>query len=130
MTNRLILGQFDGTYLLRVSRPGFDAMDPNLRPSQLAFDSRWMTTLQVHISGNVTMLNNQVVIPHGLGYRPFVMIFLSGSAQFGQAPGNTSQLDNVQITPSALIFTPPSRYPRAAGYEIFYRYIIFTTDGP
>jgi hypothetical protein len=60
MSNRVVLGAFDGTYVLRVSRPGFDVLDPNLAKELLAFDSRWDEAGNVYMTGSG-------VIPTGPG---------------------------------------------------------------
>lgn len=51
MTDRIILGAFDGTYVLRASRPGFDVTNPNLPKEALAFDSRWNTVGRIVQTG-------------------------------------------------------------------------------
>lgn len=58
MANRIILGAFDGTYVLRVSRPGFDVLNPSLPPEQLAFDSRWQETGNVYMEGTFSIGNS------------------------------------------------------------------------
>ena len=41
MANRVVIGAFDGTYVLRTSQPGNDVLNAGLTPNQLSFDSRW-----------------------------------------------------------------------------------------
>jgi hypothetical protein len=53
MSNRLILGAFDSTFVLRVSRPGANVLDPALPVEKLAFDSRWASLAVVHQQGLV-----------------------------------------------------------------------------
>lgn len=53
MTNRVILGAFNGTYVLRVSKPGYDVLTPSLTKEQLVFDSRWASTSSVFMSGTI-----------------------------------------------------------------------------
>lgn len=80
MTNRLILGAFAGTFVLRVSRPGFNVMDDSLPPECISFDSRWQETMNVLMSGQVTFGNAGVagsqsyaLLNHWLGdFRPIV----------------------------------------------------------
>lgn len=54
MANRVILGDFNGQMVLRVSRPGFNVLDPGLTVDQLAFDSRWAQSVSIHSSGQFT----------------------------------------------------------------------------
>jgi hypothetical protein len=53
MTNRIILGAFEGTYVLRASKPGYNVLDPALTKEQLAFDSRYFTAMRVLSQGTV-----------------------------------------------------------------------------
>lgn len=54
MGRRVVLGALPGGgYGLRVSRPGYDVLDPGLGPQQLAFDSRWPTAARVHMEGQI-----------------------------------------------------------------------------
>lgn len=53
MTDKVILGAFDNTYVLRVALPGYDVKDPNLPTKCLAFDSRWNAMATVVMSGTV-----------------------------------------------------------------------------
>lgn len=73
MANRTILGEFDGTYVLRVSRPGADVLNASLSPEFLAFDSRWQDTARVYMSGVVSpwsAIGNDAYIDIPLGYAP------------------------------------------------------------
>lgn len=55
MTNRVVVGPLPGGGAgIRVSRPGYNALDPNLQPKQVAFDSRWNRAGRVHMTGVVT----------------------------------------------------------------------------
>lgn len=51
MANRLILGAFANTYVLRLSRPGYNVFDDGLPPEVIAFDSRWPKVATVLASG-------------------------------------------------------------------------------
>lgn len=56
MVQRVVYGALPGGgYGLRVSRPGFDVLNPSLPPSQLSFDSGWDRTLKVFMSGSVAV---------------------------------------------------------------------------
>lgn len=52
MTNRVVLGDFDGTKVLRISRAGNDVLDPDLPKEGLSFDSRWLVALRFMTSGS------------------------------------------------------------------------------
>jgi hypothetical protein len=41
MANRVVLGAFEGTFGLKISRPGFNVLSTGLTAEQVAFDSRW-----------------------------------------------------------------------------------------
>lgn len=56
MANRVALGKLpDGSFGLRVSRPGADVLDPSLPGNQLAFDSRWAASSRIHLRGTRTV---------------------------------------------------------------------------
>lgn len=69
MANRVILGEFGGDYVLRVSRPGFNVLDPALPRQNLAFDSRWPENMNIVASGTLGYSGSAVsAINHGMGY--------------------------------------------------------------
>lgn len=75
MSNRLILGSFANTFVLRVSRPGYNVLDDSLPPECISFDSRWQETMNVIQSGRVNF-NGQpsLTINHYLGNsRPLIL---------------------------------------------------------
>lgn len=51
MVNRVVLGAFDSTFVLRASRPGFNVLTTTLTPEQIAFDSRWARAANIYASG-------------------------------------------------------------------------------
>lgn len=55
MANRLILGEFGGDYVLRVSRPSRNVLDPNLARKHLAFDSRWPENMNILQAASVPL---------------------------------------------------------------------------
>lgn len=59
MANRVVLGSFADTYVLRVSKPGFNVLDDTLSTDKVVFDSRWAET------GNV--MQSGTVVPDNLG---------------------------------------------------------------
>lgn len=56
MVQRVVLGNLPGGGAgLRVSRPGVNVLTPSLDPSQLSFDTTWLRTLKVFMSGTVSV---------------------------------------------------------------------------
>ena len=55
MANRLILGAFNGSMVLRVSRPGYNVLDDSLPASAISFDSRWGIAANVMQTGIVSL---------------------------------------------------------------------------
>ncbi|QIG75629.1 hypothetical protein EVC20_058 [Rhizobium phage RHph_Y2_17_1] len=53
MTNRVVLGAFAGTYVLRISKPGFDVLNTSLADGNLSFDSRWSSVGKLWTKGQV-----------------------------------------------------------------------------
>jgi hypothetical protein len=75
--NRVVIGQqLDGSYGLRVSLPGVDALYGNSAPPDtFAFDSAWTDMARVHQISIVPGLNGQTfpqTLFPALGYKPFV----------------------------------------------------------
>lgn len=69
MANRVVLGEFGGDYVLRVSRPGFNVLDPALPRHQLAFDSRWPENLNIASRGTFAFNSGNVFdVSHGMSY--------------------------------------------------------------
>lgn len=64
MTNRVLLGStVGGAYGLRVSRPGGNVLDPNLPPTQVAFDSSWLTSARLHKVETVALPSTTATTP-------------------------------------------------------------------
>ncbi|EKF17058.1 hypothetical protein [Nitratireductor pacificus] len=79
MTDRLVLGAFDGTFVLRGSRPGFDVLDPSLLPEHLSFDSRWIEAGNIISRGEfVNPPGFNIPIANGLSNPPIVIALMSG----------------------------------------------------
>ena len=82
MANRVVLGAFDGTHVLRVSRPGFNVLSTGLTPKQLAFDSRWQESGNVFMSGNFSApaTGSWLTIPFGTTFNtpPLVLLRIIG----------------------------------------------------
>lgn len=51
MVNRVVLGAHAGTYVLRVSRPGYNVLNDSIPLSAVAFDSRWGDDLRIYQQG-------------------------------------------------------------------------------
>ena len=107
MANRVLIGKdLLGKMKLRVSLPGFNVMDTNLNPTQLALDSDWAETLGLHVSGLVAITipaNNNVDVTHpaplqdyftfpSLGYIPHILILQLGSTLPSTATWYTERL--------------------------------------
>lgn len=80
MVKRVSLGRWgDGSYRLRVSRPGFDVDNTALTPSQLAFDSTLDGYGQLLYTGMASMpdgmSNYPLVTWPDLGYVPTVFMY-------------------------------------------------------
>ncbi|AGC36063.1 hypothetical protein B7L88_gp019 [Rhizobium phage RHEph10] len=99
MTNRVVLGAFDGTFVLRISKPGFNVLDTALSDANLSFDSRWSSVGKVWMKGVLPQLaftqfssggSPSVKASFGLGYTPaanappvlIAMMKLAGSSQY------------------------------------------------
>lgn len=72
MANRAVLGAFDGTYVLRVSKPGFNVLSTGLTVDQLAFDSRWAETGNAFMSGSAA-IGSEVSFGTTFSKPPFVV---------------------------------------------------------
>jgi len=73
MTNRVIFGDFNGEYVLRVSRPGYNVAAA-LATKNLAFDSRWPDALTVHQTGSFSTDDTISVSFPSLGYVPVAFV--------------------------------------------------------
>lgn len=54
MANRVVLGAFDNTFALRVSKPGYNVLSTTLTAKQLAFSSQWAETANTILKGSIT----------------------------------------------------------------------------
>lgn len=85
MVNRVVLGAFDGTYVLRASRPGFDVLNTGLTRNQLAFDSRWSETGLEFMSGTFAVDHgDSVTINYGTTFAqpPIVVLRCIGNGVY------------------------------------------------
>lgn len=58
MVARSVLGLFDGSYRLRVSKPTKNVLSTGLTREELAFDSSWDEIIQIVASGTATSNNS------------------------------------------------------------------------
>lgn len=117
MANRVVLGAFDGTYVLRVSRPGFNVLSTGLTTNQLAFDSRWSDTGLEFMSGNFTADNSgSVTINYGTTFAtpPTVIFRIIGDGGAYKTTDSNWTLEpatgvsNVNVNTSSFTFTKGS----------------------
>lgn len=91
MANRVVLGEFDGDYVLRISRPGFNVLSTSLPRQNLAFDSRWPENMNIVTSATVTVSGAGIFsVPHGMSYANAPV----GLAWFQQG-GYVYQIDSI-----------------------------------
>ncbi|QIG69090.1 hypothetical protein EVB78_057 [Rhizobium phage RHph_N1_15] len=113
MTNRVVLGAFDGTFVLRISKPGFDVLNTSLSDANLSFDSRWGSVGKLWMKGALpqsafTQFSSggtpSVQASFSLGYTPGAnappvvlgMMLLSGSN--GANSGQYRPLYGIEVT--------------------------------
>ena len=134
MANRVVLGAFDNTYVLRISKPGFNVLDPNLSAGQLVFDSRWSEYTSVHSEGIASFAPGQstVAVAHDLGFRPFAMCwYMSSLNQMTAFDTNKFFIECHAFTDRIEIYSPPvwgsraEEYPR--DYQFYVKYAIMRT---
>ncbi|EKF43971.1 hypothetical protein NA8A_04145 [Nitratireductor indicus C115] len=81
MANRIVLGAFDGTFVLRASRPGYDVLDPALLPEHVSFDSRWQEAGNIVQRGTFKLSGSStfnITYPGAVTAPPLVMVTMSG----------------------------------------------------
>lgn len=83
MANRVVIGAFDGSYVLRVTKPGHNALDPNVPSTGMVYDSRWATFATIRQDGRLVIPYNwdapvTYTIWHGSGFVPFVIWAIIG----------------------------------------------------
>ncbi|WP_274426740.1 hypothetical protein [Chelativorans sp. YIM 93263] len=81
MANRVVLGAFDGTYVLRCSRPGYNVLSTGLPVERLSFDSRWDEVGNIMLTGSITRASGasptRVNFGETLSQAPVVFVFRS-----------------------------------------------------
>jgi hypothetical protein len=59
MANRVLLGQFaSNDHRLRISKPGFNVLDPALTREQIHFDSTWSASPSVLVQGSFAITSD------------------------------------------------------------------------
>ncbi len=85
MVARSVLGLFDGSYRLRVSKPAKNVLSTSLTRDELAFDSAWDEIIQIVAAGTATSNNTNeggtlfkryllYEFPTPLAYVPMVLL--------------------------------------------------------
>jgi hypothetical protein len=121
MANRLVLGAFDGTFVLRASVPGSDVLSTSLAPSKIAFDSRWADMMRIIQHGNVTLASGaSTTITHGLGFVPMAAAWMYKNAA---DPDMMSQEYGTRIELKATTTTLAIRHSVGSTFSI--KYVIF-----
>ena len=112
MTNRVVIGSLPGGgHGLRVSRPGFNALDANLQPKQVAFDSRWNRAGRVHMTG---IVSGNTTISFGKTFPVCPLVYVVYTDASGRhrnhSTGASGSIDAVRVTTANVQFVLP-RYP-------------------
>ena len=141
MVQRVVEGALPGGGTgIRVSRPGFNVLDPNLTGQQLSFDSRWPVAARVHMDGAVTAtpsgnLNSYVTVGFGTTFAspPPVLVLSDGTSGFEPAGwksvdanwGGTWQSTSNGVITHCRIWTDRVEFwrPRAGANRV-YKYIV------
>ena len=122
MVNRVVLGAFDSTFVLRASRPGFNVLTTTLTPEQTAFDSRWADAANVYASGItrgscfmgnlVAAVSCTIQAPAGLPYPPIVRSLLKHESRnefmHGEYGGQAGAVVYDKASGSYLLQTTPA----------------------
>jgi hypothetical protein len=134
MANRVVIGAFDGTFALRLSRPGYNVLDPALPPENLAFDSRWTSSTNLVLSGEATFVNasgvtQPITVYYGETFAvvPLVLVYIQrGTNRWGLWLNNYNSAalatvhiftDRFQLKPTTLSSTVGKKA----------KYFVFTT---
>ncbi|OQM75602.1 hypothetical protein [Manganibacter manganicus] len=90
MANRVLLGNFNGDYKVRISRPGFDVMDANLNNNQLSFTSDSPEIGRIVQRGMINLVPagyddiSDVTVNFGVTYAeiPIVLAFVNNNGKY------------------------------------------------
>lgn len=121
MSRRVVLGQQnDGTYGLRVSSAGFDALTATDDGHSITFDSRWTDIAKLYIVGIVAWRASSVVLPSltvdgfsvgysSPGYVPFAEVRrLSSNVVFDDYFNSTEQFGVGISVEATRLYVPES----------------------
>lgn len=121
MARRVVLGQqADGSFGLRVSSAGHDALTAIDDGTSITFDSRWTDIAKLYIVGLVSWAANSVVLPSitvsgfstsypSLGYVPFAEVRrLSGNVVFDDFFNSTFQFGSGTNVEATRLYIPES----------------------
>lgn len=111
MANRVVLGEFDGDYVLRISRPGFNVLSTSLPRQNLAFDSRWPENMNIVTSATVTVSGAGIFsVPHGMSYSngPVAFAWFERNGYVHQADSIGAQFVDGQNLRSVKLFVTPT----------------------
>lgn len=137
MANRIVLGAFDGTFVLRVSRPGFNVLTTTLTKDQLAFDSRWAEAGASFLMGYVALSTTaDTTVLFGRTFTAATLPAVSLSPFFGSSTyrqygytytetvGSTNYVNqpgHVRVQTDRMVFPRPtgSLIPTGIFYRVF-----------
>lgn len=128
MANRVVVGAFAGTYVLRGSRPGFDVLNTGLTNNQLAFDSRWDEIGNVLQTGTFTVSGSGTLplrpLPAGMTSPPIILAQISGSNN------NVNEWWPVQSPSYRMGLSLTLSSEQAENGTMLRWYVSFTSDAP
>ena len=81
MADHVLMGAFDGTFVIRTSLPGFDVKNTGLPPESVSFDSRWPEIGNVLVTGEFRLSGtSEKLIYFGTTFTapPLVILHMSG----------------------------------------------------
>lgn len=137
MSRRVVIGKKnDGTFGLRVSLPGVDALLADSSLGGFSFDDGWSDIAKVALTGTATNTGAgggvPVVVPHGLGYVPFLEArLLTGSIIYDDifALSNAFASNNYSgapchVTTSSFSLISQASGPLSGGVQPFVTYTV------
>lgn len=134
MANRVVLGAFDGTYVLRVSTPTKNVLDTALSKQDIVFDSRWYNTLNLHQKGSCSIpsgVNNDYITLASwpaLNNNPIVLCYfhhISTGYRYVTLAGGSSVSYPIRIIPTVNALMARYTGTYTINTDISLRYICF-----